>query len=107
LGGSVGRQRRMVSPPSPSGHPMVTAPGFSLRERRARRPQEEGVEEVILKKRLPEKLFINLSSTAALIRHLFALNAVIAAIELNKIHIDPFSPEQTVGGSNQFRCYQL
>ena len=39
-------------------------------------------------------------STAALIRYLFALNAVIAAIEINKRHIDPFSPEQKVGGSN-------
>jgi hypothetical protein len=50
--------------------------------------------------RFPERPFINLSSTTALIRHLFALNAVIAAIGINKIHIDLFSPEQKVGGSN-------
>jgi hypothetical protein len=48
----------------------------------------------------PERPFINLSSTAALIRHLFALNAFIAAIGINKIHMDLFSPEQKVGGSN-------
>jgi len=49
---------------------------------------------------LPEKPFINLSSTAALIRHLFGLNAVIAAIEINKIHIDPLPPEQKAAGSS-------
>ncbi len=60
----------------------------------------EEVEQAISNGRFRRKPFINLSSTAALIRHLFALNAVIAAIKLNKIHIDLFSPEQKVGGSN-------
>ena len=47
-----------------------------------------------------KKPFINLSSTAAFVRRLFALNEVIAAIEVSKIHIDPLPPEQKVGGSN-------
>ena len=47
-----------------------------------------------------KKPFINLSSTAAFVRRLFALNEVIAAIEISKIHIDPLPPEQKVGGSN-------
>jgi hypothetical protein len=45
--------------------------------------------------------FINLSSTAAFVRRLFALNEGIAAIEVNKIHIDPLPPEQKVGSSNR------
>jgi hypothetical protein len=48
----------------------------------------------------PERPFINLSSTAAFIRRLFALSAVVATLEINKIHLDLFSPEQKVGGSN-------
>ena len=47
-----------------------------------------------------ERPFINLSSTAAFVRRLFALNEGIAAIEVSKIHIDPLPPEQKVGGSN-------
>ena len=47
-----------------------------------------------------ERLFINLSSTAAFVRRLFALNEGIAATEVSKIHIDPLPPEQKVGRSN-------
>jgi hypothetical protein len=43
-----------------------------------------------------KKPFINLSSTAAFVRRLFALNEVLAAIEVSKIHIDPLPPEQTI-----------
>jgi hypothetical protein len=82
---------------SQADNPMVTAPGFRLRERRPVGAPGEGNRRTDFEKRLPKKPFINLSSTAALIRHLFSLNAVIAAIEINKIHIDPFSPEQEVG----------
>src|SRR5271154_3969921 len=48
----------------------------------------------------PKEPFINLSSTAAFVRRLFALKAVIAAIKFSNIHIDQLPPEQKVGGSN-------
>jgi hypothetical protein len=48
----------------------------------------------------PEEPFINLSSTAAFVCHLFALKAVIAAIKFSNIHIDQLPPEQKVVGSN-------
>jgi hypothetical protein len=47
----------------------------------------KGVEESDFEKRFPQKPFIKLSSTAALIRHLFALNAVIAANRIRNVAV--------------------
>ena len=56
--GSVGGSGECC-PHWPTRHPTATAPGFRLREKRARRPREKGVEGVILKAGFPR----NLSST--------------------------------------------
>jgi len=79
--------------------PLGTISGYRLPGRWAPSPsKEEGGRRSDFEKRFPEKAFINLSSTAAFIRRLFALNAVLAAIEINKIHIDSLPPEQKVKG---------
>jgi hypothetical protein len=67
---------------------------------RARRAEKGVTRTGIWKGPPPEKSFINLSSTTALIRRLFALHAVIAAIKINKIHIDPVPTNQEAAGSN-------
>jgi hypothetical protein len=53
-----------------------------------------------VRKKFFGKPFINLSSTAAFIRHAFASNARIAGIEINKIRVACMPTNQKVGSSN-------
>jgi hypothetical protein len=52
--------------------------------------------EIVIREGGPDQTFINLSSIAAFVRQVFALNDIVAAIRISNIQIDQFPPEQKI-----------